>query len=267
MTDWTKQKLGAIVTFKTGKLNSNAAVINGNYPFFTCAQEIYKTNTYSFDTECVLLGGNNASAVYPIFYFDGKFDAYQRTYVIEPKDKRILNTKFIYYTLRQKLGQLKDQSTGATTKFLTLKILENLDINIPNIDIQQSIVYILATYDDLIEKNEKRINILEEMAQRLYTEWFVKFRFPGHEKVKIVDSHTPFGMIPEGWEVKNLHEVSKITFGYNFKSEHFEITDEMVKDLEQQITVVGKQIWDVTFWDERCIDPECEYCKMRNLMN
>jgi len=53
----------------------------------------------------------------------------------------------------------------------------------------------------------------------------------------------------------------------NFKSEHFEITDEMVKDLEQQIIVVGKQIWDVTFWDERCIDPECEYCKMRNLMN
>ena len=67
MTTWTKQKLGEAVTFRTGKLNSNAAVVNGKYPFFTCSQEIYKTNTFSFDTECVLLGGNNASAVIQFF--------------------------------------------------------------------------------------------------------------------------------------------------------------------------------------------------------
>ena len=85
MVNWTTKRLSDCVSFRTGKLNSNAATKNGQYPFFTCSQEIYKTDSWAFDTECVLLGGNNASAVYPIFYFKGKFNAYQRTYVIEPK--------------------------------------------------------------------------------------------------------------------------------------------------------------------------------------
>ena len=83
---WNRVALKDAVTFKTGKLNSNAATKNGRYPFFTCSQEVYRTDTFSFDTECVLLGGNNANAIYPIFYFKGKFDAYQRTYVIESKN-------------------------------------------------------------------------------------------------------------------------------------------------------------------------------------
>lgn len=74
-----KYKLSELVSFKTGKLNSNAAVLNGKYPFFTCSQETYLTNTYSFDCECCLLGGNNANGVYPLKYYNGKFDAYQRT--------------------------------------------------------------------------------------------------------------------------------------------------------------------------------------------
>ena len=78
-----------------------------------------------------------------------------------------------------------------------------------SIDLQQQIAIVLTSYDDLIENNEKRIKLLEEIAQRLYTEWFVKFRFPGHEKVKMVDSGTSFGMIPEGWEIKQLISLAK----------------------------------------------------------
>lgn len=202
MITWTKKTLSECVTFRTGKLNSNAAVEDGMYPFFTCSQEIYKTNTWSFDTECVLLGGNNASAVYPIFYFNGKFDAYQRTYVIEPKNGNSI--RFFYYLLRKKLGEFKTQSTGATTKFLTLQILNNIDISVPEIRTQNSISLVLSSYDDLIQNNEERIRILEEMAQRLYTEWFVKFKFPGYKKVKMVDSGTKYGKIPETWEVKEI---------------------------------------------------------------
>jgi type I restriction enzyme S subunit len=69
--------LGKLASFQTGKLNSNAAKPNGVYPFFTCSQEILRTDTYSFDTECVLLAGNNANGVFHIKYFKGKFDAYQ----------------------------------------------------------------------------------------------------------------------------------------------------------------------------------------------
>lgn len=204
MSIWTKQKLGDVVTFRTGKLNSNAAVANGKYPFFTCSQEIYKTNTYSFDTECVLLGGNNASAIYPIFYFDGKFDAYQRTYVIEPKKGD--STRFLYYALRKKLTELQKQSTGATTKFLTLKILKGIQIEIADAKTQALIASVLSTYDDLIENNEKRIKTLEEITQLLFTEWFVKFKFPGYEKIKMVDSATEYGKIPKGWEIKSFVE-------------------------------------------------------------
>ena len=72
--------LEEVSTIKTGKLNSKAAVSNGIYPFFTCSQETYRTNTFSFNQEAVLLAGNNAIAIYPLKIYSGKFDAYQRTY-------------------------------------------------------------------------------------------------------------------------------------------------------------------------------------------
>ncbi|MDB5227001.1 MAG: restriction modification system specificity protein [Bacteroidota bacterium] len=121
-----------VLQFTTGKLNSNAAVKNGLYPFFTCGQEILRTNTFSLDEEVVLLGGNNASAIYPVFYYKGKFDAYQRTYIIKPKPKFEISFKYLYFFWEDKLDYLKNISTGAATKFLTLKILNDIDIPLPN---------------------------------------------------------------------------------------------------------------------------------------
>jgi type I restriction enzyme S subunit len=204
-TEWRKVRLGEVAEFKTGKLNSNAAKPSGEYPFFTCSQETFRTDTYSFDTECVLLGGNNASGIYPLKYFSGKFDAYQRTYVIESLDNKRLLNRYLYYTLRPKLDLLKSISTGAATKFLTLTILNALTIELPSLKEQHKIASVLSAYDDLIENNNRRIKILEEMAQAIYKEWFVNFRFPGHEKVRMVKSE--LGMIPEGWEVKRLGEI------------------------------------------------------------
>lgn len=100
MSKFRPEKSKNIVTFKTGKLDSNAAVENGIYPFFTCAQTTYRIDNYKFDTECVLLAGNNASGVFPLKYFKGKFNAYQRTYIIEPKNKKELAIKYFYYVLR-----------------------------------------------------------------------------------------------------------------------------------------------------------------------
>jgi len=71
ISTYPNMKLGDHVSFKTGKLNSNAEKKNGIYPFFTCSQDIFKIDTFSFDTECVLLGGNNANGIYPIFYYKG----------------------------------------------------------------------------------------------------------------------------------------------------------------------------------------------------
>ena len=214
---WITDKLGNLVSFKTGKLNSNAATPNGKYPFFTCSQETFKTDTYSFDTECVLLGGNNANGIYPLKYYSGKFDAYQRTYVIRSINPNKLKIRYLYYALQLKLDLLRSISTGAATKFLTLTILTDIGLEVPPPHIQDKIAAILSAYDDLIENNTRRIEILEEMARSIYREWFVKFRFPGHEQVQMVDSE--LGLIPEGWEVKKLGEVIRFKNGKSIKVE------------------------------------------------
>jgi type I restriction enzyme S subunit len=183
------------------------------YPFFTCSQETLRTNTFSFDDECVLLAGNNANGIFPLKHYKGKFDAYQRTYVVRPRNADMLTTRFLYYALRLKLDEFRSFSTGAATKFLTLTILNETEIQAPPLPIQRRIANILSAYDDLIENSQRRIKILEEMARRLYREWFVYFRFPGHEDCRLVES--PLGEIPEGWEIGRLDEVLVLQRGFD----------------------------------------------------
>ena len=190
-----------LLTFKTGKLDSNAAQEGGIYPFFTCSQETYQINSFAFDTECVLLAGNNATGVFPLKYYKGKFNAYQRTYIIEPKNGDSLDIRYLYYYFRPLLTAFQQQATGATTKFLTLKILNNLDVMVPQLESQKKIAAILSTYDDLIENNKRRITILENMAEEIYREWFVRFRFPGYQDAEFEKG------IPKGWNYEKLEDV------------------------------------------------------------
>lgn len=211
LAGFKQRKLGELVTFKTGKLDSNAAVAGGAYPFFTCSQETLRTDTFSFDTECVLLAGNNANGIFPLKYFHGQFDAYQRTYVIRPVDTGVLDTKYLYYALRIKLEELRSFSTGAATKFLTLTILNETAIQVPSIEVQKRISGLLSAYDELIENSQQRINTLESMARALYHEWFVHFRYPGHESITLDPS--TLGDIPQGWEVKRIDEAFQTVLG------------------------------------------------------
>jgi type I restriction enzyme S subunit len=220
---WHPKTLGALVSFKTGKLDSNAAVANGSYPFFTCSQNTLRTNTFSFDTECVLLAGNNANGIFPLKYFSGKFDAYQRTYIVRPLDRNLLSTKFLYYALRPKLSELRSISTGAATKFLTLTILNATTVNVPAMPIQEKIAGMLSNYDELVDNNERRIRTLEEMARSLYREWFVHFRFPGHENHTRVSS--PLGEIPRGWHgiLSDLASIGRASVNpYEYPNEQFQ---------------------------------------------
>ena len=199
--------LEGLVNFKTGKLNSNAAKPDGMFPFFTCSQETFRTDTWAFDGEYVLLAGNNAAGIYPLKYYNGKFDAYQRTYAINAIDENVLVTRYVYYALRLQLELMKNISTGVATKFLTLSLLNRTQIPVPPLPTQQKIAAILSVYDDLIENNLRRIKILEEMAQNLYREWFIKFRFPDYQHARFTDS--PLGRIPEGWEVMKVGDILK----------------------------------------------------------
>jgi type I restriction enzyme S subunit len=109
--------------------------------------------------------------------------------------------KYVYYFFSQEgiREQIRSQAGGSSQPIFNFTTLKNFEIELPSISDQKKVVAILSAYDDLIENNLKRIKILEEMAQMIYREWFVNFRFPEHEKVKMVKSE--LGMIPEGWEV------------------------------------------------------------------
>jgi len=106
-------------------------------------------------------------------------------------------------------------SMGAAQPALTISRLKNLSINIPSISVQQKIASILSAYDRLIENNTRRIRLLEQMAENLYKEWFVRFRFPEHEKVEMING------LPKGWRAIHIKELAQLKSGYAFKSEWF----------------------------------------------
>lgn len=113
----------------TGKLDSNAAVVNGAYPFFTCSKIALRIDKYAFDQEALLLAGNNAAGKYDVKYYKGKFNAYQRTYVLSLKQN--WSYELFRFQLEDKLEYLEQQSLGGLTKYLTLKILNELEFVIP----------------------------------------------------------------------------------------------------------------------------------------
>ena len=118
----------------TGKLDSNASVEKGAYPFFTCSKELLRIDTYAFDQEALLLAGNNAAGKYDVKYYAGKFNAYQRTYVLSLKEN--WSYRLFQYQLEDKLEYLQQQSLGGLTKYLTLKILGELEFVIPPEEMQ-----------------------------------------------------------------------------------------------------------------------------------
>jgi type I restriction enzyme S subunit len=104
--------------------------------------------------------------------------------------------------------QIRGSASGVKIRHTAPSRIAEVRVRIPPLPIQRRIASILSAYDDLIENNHRRIKILEDMARALYREWFVEFRFPGHESVPLVDS--PLGKIPEGWEVKNISGVADV---------------------------------------------------------
>ena len=129
----------------TGKLDSNAMVEDGEYPFFTCAKEVFRIDKYSFDQEALLLAGNNAAGKYDVKYYKGKFNAYQRTYVLGLKQD--WSYRLFQYQLEDKLVYLQQQSLGGLTKYLTIKILGDLSFIIPPMEQQIEFEKFVAQVD------------------------------------------------------------------------------------------------------------------------
>lgn len=155
-------RLGNLIKVRTGKLDANASSENGKYPFFTCSKETLKVNDYAFDCECVLLAGNgelNAK------YYNGKFNAYQRTYVIESIDKEKLSVKYLYYYFIWYLEFLRHQSIGGVIKYIKLGNITEANINIPSIEKQNEIINIFDNLSDFVKSKKAELDNLNELTK------------------------------------------------------------------------------------------------------
>ena len=158
---WAWARLGNITDITTGRLDANAQVEDGVYPFFTCGEEVLQTDTFAFDCDAVLLGGNNAVGDFKMHRFSGKFNAYQRVYVITAY--ALLDTDYIYNHIQYYLPMLKEMSIGSQTRYLKLGMVTELLISIPPLNTQKFLsnkIKELLNYCDEIEANKSSLNDL-----------------------------------------------------------------------------------------------------------
>lgn len=186
-----KVKLGDYIEVKTGKLDANASDKDGLYPFFTCSQIPLRINKFAFDCECILIAGNGDLNVK---YYNGKFNAYQRTYIITANDS--ISPKYLYHFFQYYIEKLRAQSIGGVIKYIKLNNLTDILFNLYDLQTQQKIVEELDCLSDVIEKKKQQLADLDNLVKSKFDEMFNNKDFPNkHLKdicTKITDgSHNP----------------------------------------------------------------------------
>ena len=230
MTTWTKQKLGDLAEIVMGQ-SPQSKFYNESadgMPFFQGVKDFGKK--YPVETKWTtyaskICGVNDIlfsvrAPVGEINIAKKKSAIGRGVCAIRSKNNQ---NDFLYFLLHANIEKIISIGNGAVYSAINKPTLEKLEFLIPDLPTQSHIALVLSAYDGLIENNEKRIKILEEMAQRLYTEWFVKFKFPGYKKAKLVDSS--LGKIPEEWETNRLDKYAKVVRGTSYSTE--QIDDEL----------------------------------------
>ena len=215
--NWKSVCWGDLATLEYGKGLREYKEGNDSFPVYGTNGQIGWHSEYLYPKAGVIVGRKGA---YRGIHFSKKpFFVIDTAFYLKPKDEKTLDIRWAYYQLLN--FDINKVDSGSAIPSTSREAFYAIHVQLPTIITQHKIVAILSAYDDLIENNLRRIKILEEMAQTLYREWFVKFRFPGHQKAKMVNS--PLGKIPEGWEIKNLFELADVTYGFPFKSSLFNV--------------------------------------------
>lgn len=207
--DWQVKKLSDIcLSFKTGKLDANAMVENGQYRFYTCAKDYYFIDKYAFDTEALLVSGNGANVGY-IHHYKGKFNAYQRTYVLDNFTTDIFFTKYLLDNFLAK--RINDEKRSGNTPYITMDTLTDMFVAVPKSQIeQQKIATILTSVDNEIEKIDEVIKKTEEMKKGLMEKLFNPKNKPKDWEIKkIKDSRIKILDGDRGINYPKLEEFSK----------------------------------------------------------
>ncbi|MDF0651758.1 MAG: restriction endonuclease subunit S [Nitrospira sp.] len=162
-------RLGDLVRIRTGKLDANASSPDGVYPFFTCSEDALRIASFSYDCECVLVAGNGDLNVK---YYNGKFDAYQRTYIIESVDKEALDVRYLFHFMSIYVEQLRSMSVGGVIKYIKLGYLTDAKIVIPPLSEQRRIAAILDKADELRAKRRAALAQLDTLTQSIFLDMF-----------------------------------------------------------------------------------------------
>lgn len=165
-TDWKKYQLSDFLPVVTGKKNANVSSSQGKYPFFSCSQDFAWTDDYSFDGSAILVAGNGN---FNVKWYNGKFEAYQRTYVLMPKDSRL--TSWLYYAVQYNLNKITSAARGSVIKFITKGNLENFSFyaptNLDDFQIIDTFNVINKLIDAYTKENYQLTNIRDTLLPKL----------------------------------------------------------------------------------------------------
>ena len=199
MSGWQNKPLGTLCSIKTGKKDVNEGSQNGAYPFFTCSREIHASDSYSFDTEAILIAGNGAVGETKLYR--GKFEAYQRTYVLDGFEEDL---DFIFYVLKGSLAEtLSKVVSGSTMPYIRKGDLERFPIPLPPLPEQKKIAHVLSTVQRAIEAQERIIQTTTELKKTLMHKLFTEGLRNEPQK------QTEIGPVPESWAVVSLGQVAE----------------------------------------------------------
>ena len=194
---WEASFLGKQCDITTGRLDANAMIEDGQYPFFTCARDVYKIDTPAFDTEALLISGNGANVGY-IHYYNGKFNAYQRTYVLDGFTQDI---RFIQRNLERGLKKrIFSEVKEGNTPYIVKGTLADMPINLPSLPEQRKIAHFLGAVDEKIAHLSRKKALLEDYKKGCMQQLFSqKIRFKDDDGNDFPD-----------WEEKRLEQVANI---------------------------------------------------------
>lgn len=168
--EWEEDSLGNLCSITTGKLDANAMVENGKYRFYTCAREYYYINDFAFDTDALLISGNGANVGY-IHHYNGKFNAYQRTYVLDKWKQNIIYIKYFLEMFLKK--RINDGKNEGNTPYIVLSVLSEMPIKLPSIQEQEKIAGFLTAIDEQIDHTTAQLTHTKQWKKGLLQQMFV----------------------------------------------------------------------------------------------
>ena len=223
---------GPYPLFETGDIKSADLYLSKSKKTYS-EKGLAQSKLWNPDTLCITIAANIAETA--ILKIKACFPDSVVGFVA---DTEKADVRYIKYYIDFIKLQMQNISQGTTQDNLSVEKLLSFEFYAPLLNTQRKIAAVLSAYDDLIENNTRRIKILEEMASAIYREGFVEFRFPGHEGVEMVESE--LGLIPQGWEVKQLGEICHVIIGLSPKSEFYNETGEGLP-FHQGVTDFGER--------------------------